>query len=111
MKRTLQIILIGALFLGAFGASTAGTSTAAANVQPQLVEIAASSPDQMVRVIVQKADGAVGVEALVDELGGWIVSDLSMINAFAAEMTAQAAMELASNASVNWVSLDAAMVP
>ena len=106
MKRTLQIILIGALLLGAFGASGIGTSKAAANVQPQLAEIAASSPDQMVRVIVQKADAAANVEALVEELGGQVVRDLSIINAFAAEMTARAALELASVGSVSWVSLD-----
>ena len=61
------------------------------------------------RVIAQKMAGAQGLEALVAKLGGQVVSDLSIINAFAAEMTAEAALELAQSDGVRWVSLDAPM--
>ena len=63
----------------------------------------------MVRVIVQQMAGARGAEAQVTKLGGTVTQDLHIINAFAAEMTAESALELARNESVRWVSLDVAV--
>ncbi len=75
--------------------------------QPVLVELAAQNPTQRVQVIVQKAAGTSEVEEQVTSLGGQVTQDLHIINAFAAEMTAEAAVELARTESVRWVSLDA----
>jgi len=77
--------------------------------QSALLAMAASHPDQVVTVIVQKMDETTYVEQQVVSLGGRVNSDLPMINAFVAEMSAGAAMDLASNVSVRWISLDAPM--
>jgi len=80
-----------------------------ARAQPALAQMAASDPDQIVSVIIQKAVGASGVEKQVSGLGGKVTQDLQIINAFSAEMTAGAALEIARFSDVHWVSLDAAV--
>ena len=107
-NRIVQFLLISALVLSAFGCA-APQQAAVAKAQPELVELAAQNPGQRVRVIAQKVAGAQGLEAQVARLGGQVVADLSIINAFAAEMTAEAALELARSEDVRWVSLDAAV--
>ncbi len=79
----------------------------AGKAQPVLAQMAAGDPDQIVSVIVQKTDGAAEVEEQVLKLGGKVTKDLKIINAFSAEMTAGAAMQLAHTDWVRWVSLDA----
>lgn len=74
--------------------------------QPLLIEMSAQDPDQMIRVIVQKAAGTSDAEQEMTNLGGQVTADLHMINAFAAEMTVEAAVKLAQKDSVHWVSLD-----
>jgi serine protease AprX len=69
--------------------------------------MATDNPAETVRVIVQKTAGNSAAEQDVARLGGHVTRDLSMINAFAAEMTAEAAVKLAQATSVRWVSLDA----
>ncbi len=105
-RKTLQILIAVIFVLSTFGIMPS-SPTATAQAQPILVELAAEEPGQMVRVIAQKMAGAQDVEALVAKLGGRVVSDLSIINAFAVEMTAEAALELAQSDAVRWVSLDA----
>ncbi len=83
---------------------------ALANVQPALLALAAGQPDASVTVIVQKADESGQAEARTAELDGVIAQDLSIINAFTAEMSAQTAVTLAQDASVNWVSLDSTLI-
>lgn len=107
-QKIVQILVVATLVLSAFGFATP-QQEAVAKAQPQLQELAAQSPDQIVRVIAQKVDGAPGVEALVEKLGGQVVSDLHIINAIAAEMTAEAALNLAQSDGVRWVNLDAQM--
>ena len=72
-----------------------------------LLQVAAEQPNATVQVIVQKAVSGTNLEGWVARLGGTITQDLQIINAFAAEMTAGAARELAANPAVRWVSLDA----
>ena len=105
-QKFLQVLIAAIFVLGTFGFATP-QQAAITKAQPQLQELAAQEPGQLVRVIAQKMAGAQGVEALVTELGGQVVTDLSIINAFAAEMTADAALELAQSEGVRWVSLDA----
>jgi serine protease AprX len=74
-----------------------------------LQQLASESPNQMVRVIIQKADASGEAESLVEKFGGLILKDLPIINAFAAELLAREVLNLSKSASVQWVSLDAPM--
>jgi serine protease AprX len=69
--------------------------------------MAATQPEQIVSVIVQKANASDQAERYVEELGGKITKDLHIINAFAARMSASQAKKLAGSSMVRWVSLDA----
>ncbi len=89
--KNLSTRLIIVLVLSAFGCA-APQQAALAKAQPQLQALAAQNPGQTVRVIAQKMAGAQGVEALAAQLGGRVTADLSFVNAFAAEMTAEAAL-------------------
>jgi hypothetical protein len=75
--------------------------------QPLLFELAATRPEEVVSVLVQKAITDSSVEELVARLGGRITQDLPIINAIAAEVPALAVLELARAEGVRWVSLDA----
>ena len=109
LKQLLQYFLITVLVVGMFGSFAPAPGIEAMKAQPVLVELAAQNPTQRVQVIVQKAAGTSEVEEQVTSLGGQVTQDLHIINAFAAEMTAEAAVELARTESVRWVSLDAKM--
>ena len=84
-------------------------------IDPSLQQLAAAQPDKVVSIIVQKIAGDAQVDQRVTQLGGTITKDLSLINGFAADMSASAAVQLAQVAGVHWVSLDApvydAMMP
>ena len=103
-----QLLMITILVLSTLGFS-ASQQDAFAKAQPELQELAAQNPGQMVRVIAQMMAGAQGVEVQVAQLGGKVTTYLHIINAFAAEMTADAALELARSKSIRWVSLDGRM--
>lgn len=75
--------------------------------QPVLLELAATRPEETVSVIVHKAMADSSVEELVVRLGGRVTQDLHIINAFAAELPAQGALELTRAEGVRWVSLSA----
>jgi serine protease AprX len=107
-NRFIQFLLVSALVLSAFGFA-APQQAAITKAQPLLAELAAQDPSQMVGVIVQKAAGEADAEAQVASLDGQVTADLSIINAFGAEMTAGAALELSRSENVRWVSLDTAM--
>ena len=83
------------------------TAVAEAKAQPALLEIAAAEPETTVRVIAQMVGETGQAEALVEGLGGAFLKDLHIINAFAAEMAAEAAVQLAADPDIVWVSLDA----
>ncbi len=107
--KRISILFALALLLGAFGLGAA-PAFQAAQVQPALAEMAASSPDQTVRVMVAARGERAELAAQVESLGGEVVKDLHIINALAAEMPAGAAAELARDASVAWLSLDGPVV-
>jgi putative nucleotidyltransferase with HDIG domain len=86
------------------------TANATPRAQPDLVAIAAQHPEQRVAVIVQKLARDASVERTAARLGALVTTDLHIINAFAAEMPAGAAIELARAAGVRWISLDAPVV-
>jgi len=105
-RKLIQLLLAGALLIGVTGPASI---TFAANLHPFLAQMAAVSPGQTVAVIVQKADTSQAAEQRVAQLGGTVTKDLGLINAFAAEMTARDAAQLASSSGVRWISLDAPM--
>lgn len=109
-RKFIQIGLVLALLLSLFSSSTAPQLGSVHKLQPQLAALAAQTPTQMVKVIVQKATASNAAEALVAQLGGVVTKDLSIINAFAANLRAQALQQLAGSAAVRWVSLDAPML-
>jgi len=79
-------------------------------VQPILRQMAASQPETVVAVIVQKAGSGHSPQELVRLLGGEVTKDLRIINAFAAELPAGEVERLARDPGVRWVSFDAPMI-
>ncbi|MCP4426222.1 MAG: S8 family serine peptidase [Chloroflexi bacterium] len=107
----LGAVLFAVLAIFILTLAPAPTDTAvAANIQPELLALVSEQPDARVNVIVQKNAGDASVEALATQLGGTVTKELKFINAFAAEMPAENAVDLALDAGVNWVSLDAPVV-
>jgi serine protease AprX len=90
--------------------AVAAAPDAAPRAQPVLLAMVAEHPEARVGVIVQKTVKDTNVEERVIQLGGVVTKDLHIINAFAAELPAQAVPELARVAGVRWVSLDAPVV-
>ncbi len=115
MKRSQQLtqLIMAIVFVGsllapsAFAVQPGGTD----RLQPILLDIAAESPEEYVRIIVQKDGDAGQPERVTEALGGTLLHDLYFINAFAAELPASAVVRLARAAGVSYVSLDAPMVP
>src|SRR5215207_11710629 len=68
---------------------------AAPRAQPELVALAQQQPQATIGVIVQKNIIGNDVEQRVSQLGGIVTLDLHIINAFAAQLTGQAALTLA----------------
>ncbi len=76
------------------------------HAQPELVQLAAQQPAQPVAVIVQKVGNDSSPEQMAVRLGGEVTGTLQIINAFVAKLPAAAALELARQPEVRWVSLD-----
>ncbi len=98
------------LLIGAFGFGPGPLGPQTAGLQPALAGLAAESPDELVRVMVGARGDRMELAAQVEGLGGEVVRDLHIINALAAEMPAGQAVDLASYASVAWLSLDGPVV-
>jgi serine protease AprX len=99
-------LLASSLCSSATSIATTDT-TSLAHIDPRITHVALQSPEQVVRVIVQKVSQDQHVEQLVVRMGGSVVSELPIINAFAAEMSAGAAYQLAESPEVRWISIDA----
>jgi serine protease AprX len=82
----------------------------APRAQPELITLAQRLPNTTVGVIVRKDTAGTDVEQRVAQLGGTITTDLHIINAFAAQLTARASIVLAQMQGVRWVSLDSPTV-
>jgi len=72
--------------------------------------MAASQPETIVGVIVQKAGSGHSPEELVRLLGGQVTKDLRIINAFAAQLPAGEVERLAREPGVRWISFDAPVI-
>ena len=103
-------LFIAALIMVATALLPASARTqTSARVHPLILQLAAQAPNETIEVIVQKRDKSVDAETVVQQLGGIVTKDLHIINGFAARLTAQAAQQLGTHASINWVSPDAAV--
>jgi serine protease AprX len=102
--RTLRLTLLAVIVMPAFAA--APKVDVAPRAQQEALDMAAQRPDAKVAVIVQKAVRNNGPEQMVGRLGGKVTQQLSLINAFAAEMPARSIATLAKDGNVRWVSLD-----
>jgi serine protease AprX len=108
LNKIISILMLLSLTLVVVGPATIITAQVS-NVHPLIAQMAAETPDQVVRVIVQKTDTSNRAERLVEQLGGQVTYDLHIINAFAAEMSATDAIKLGISPLIRWVSLDAAV--
>jgi serine protease AprX len=106
--RLLSVLLVVALLLPLMG--MAPHVDVAPRIQPILLQMAAEQPEARVGVIIQKTTKDTRVEAAISALGGDITQDLHIINAFAVRLPARAAVALATEPGVRWVSLDAPIV-
>ena len=84
-----------------------GVSQGGDRVQALVTELAAHQPEAIIGVIVQKAAPQAAVAALIEQLGGQVTRDLSLINAVAARLPAAQAVRLAQAPEVHSVVLDA----
>jgi serine protease AprX len=109
LSKSFILALSFCLMAGLWGPANS-SPTGIVKAQPALIQLAASQPGQMVSVIVQKQVGAADLEDQVLEMGGEVTQDLSIINAFSAEMSASSAAALSQLSDVRWVSLDAKVV-
>ncbi len=80
---------------------------ATAYAHPTLLDMAATQPDAQVKVIVQKTSSNADVESALPALGGFVTKDLSIINAFSAQLPARSVPALAMQDGVRWISPDA----
>ena len=107
MRKLMRVIIILVLMFTTIGSVAPYPGAATAKIHPFLADLAARAPHQIVSVIVQKTGKSAQAEILTQKLGGKVTKDLYIINAFAAEMSAAAAQELAASPAVRWVSPDA----
>ena len=101
----LSIFIAATLVIGSLGTALAPVAKAAP--ASQLIQLGMQNPDELVNLIVRKANEDGRAERLVDQLGGKVTSRLDIINAFTAGLPAGAVAQLAAHASVQHVSLDA----
>jgi serine protease AprX len=110
-QKIFQTCMILTLILGLLAPAVMMFSPRPARMNAPLAQMIAEDPGQTLRAIVQEADETDFAEHFVEEMGGSVLKDLPIINAFAAEMPAKVVPELAGMASVTWVSLDALVTP
>lgn len=105
-SKTYQIVLVALIVITLITPTIMLGNFRSVHAHPLLVQVGKTNPEEVVGVIVQKADQGRGAEELTRALGGIISRELSIINAFTAQMTAHSALVLAASPSVRWVSLD-----
>ncbi len=106
--RAFNVVVELALIVTALGGAVPAPA-APVHAQPLLLQMAVDNPQQLVDVIIQTTAIDTNLESRVATLGGHVTKDLSIIKAFAAQMPAEAAVELSAAPDVRWVSLDQPM--
>lgn len=105
-----SLILFFVLLVFVLSSSVPLARPVGSSAQPQLVALAASQPDVLVNVIVQKTAEDGRAEKALAALGGRLTKDLRIIHAFGARLPALPAVRLSMQPGVKWVSLDAPAV-
>jgi serine protease AprX len=105
--RIVYALVILALALPALAPTPARWVDPAGKVHAFLKDTAARNPGEVVRVIVQKSAQSDGPEEMTRDMGGKVLSELSIINAFVAQMPSADIDKLASSSDVRWISPDA----
>ena len=105
--KLIQILAILLLSVSILTPVAVATSPAEPRMSEVLAETIAKDPGRMVRVIVQKANDSGQAERYVQALGGDILKELDLIQAFAARLPANNIPRLARHQSVSLVTLDA----
>ena len=77
------------------------------SVQPALLALIEEQPEQTLRLMVQARISETEMVDRVENLGGRLIYNLSMLDAYAVELPANAVPALAQTAGVRWVKLDA----
>ena len=114
MKRRPKVILLTlilVLITSLLAPAVIVVGPSAPRMSATLAEMVAEGPTGILRVIVQKADDTQRAEHFVEQVGGRVLTELNMINSFAAQLPAKSVPKLASMAAVNWVYLDAPIQP
>ena len=110
-QKIFQASIILTLMIGLLAPAAMMVSARPARMNDMLAQMVAEDPGQTLRVIVQRASNSDLAEGFVEKMGGHVLKDLPLLNAFAAQMPAKAVPKLAVMASVNWVYLDAPVKP
>src|SRR6476469_186903 len=87
LQKSLGFLVSLVLVTSLFSSALPYTKNGMLKAQHILVQMAASNPNQTVSVIIQKVNQTTSAEGQVAALGGQVTQDLSIINAFSAEMT------------------------
>jgi len=106
-QKIIQACMILILTLGLFAPAGLMVNNRPVRMSAPLAKMIAEDPGKTIRVIVQEADDTDMAEHFVEKMGGSVIKDLPLINAFAAELPAQTVPQLAGMTSVSWISLDA----
>lgn len=107
LTKLIRIIIPLSIFFSLVAATGGPQTISLAKAHPLLIKLSREEPEQPVSVIVQKLVKDYHLEARVEQYGGEVTKQLSMINAFAARLAANKAVELSMDPGVRWVSLDA----
>lgn len=106
-QRISLIFIILVLLIGLLGPTSFPTRKLNDNIHPLLVHLAEDDPDQLLSVIVQMGGDETDWRRMISQVGAEYTTDLPIINAFSARLTAGDAVRLAAEPSVRWVSVDA----
>jgi|694.fasta_scaffold155342_1 serine protease AprX len=91
--------------------STTANISPMLKVQPLLLQLAVTQPDDRVQVIIRETGSTSALSTLVHRLGGEITLRLAFLNASVAVLPASSVPALAEAATVQYISLDGAMRP
>ena len=108
-QRTIHLLISIALLLSLACAVFPAQTSQTPRAQQQLLQLAQQKPGEWVSVVVQKVGSGTSVEQFIARTGGEVTRDLSIINGLEANMSSAAAVRLAQQAQVRWVSLNAAI--
>jgi hypothetical protein len=94
------------LLLTAYIPASMPQSVIAQRLHPHLRTVVLAQPEANLSIIVQKTTPDARIEEVVATLGGAVTKDLPILQAFAADLSGRAVLQLSANPHVRWISLD-----